>query len=87
MATIILSHDVENFDSWKPYYEADSSRREEAGFKELAVGTQSDDPKKVFMIWQGDPVKVEKMLQDPELAELMKEAGVTSVPEVTIINS
>ncbi len=87
MATIILSHDVENFNSWKPYYEADFSRREQAGFKELAVGTHSEDPKKVFMIWEGDPVRLEKMLQDPGLAEKMKEAGVTSVPEVTIINT
>ena len=87
MAIIILSHDVKDFDAWKPYYEADSVRLDKAGFKELVVGTQSDNPKKVFIIWEGDPVKIDKMFQDPELVELMKEAGVTSAPEVTVIKT
>jgi len=87
MATIILSHDVKDFASWKPHYYGDVARRENAGFKELAVGTQSNNPKKVFMIWEGDPAAVEKMLQDPALKEKMEAAGVISHPEVTIINT
>lgn len=87
MATIILSHDVKDFASWKPHYDSDSARRENAGFKELAVGTQSDNPKKVIMIWEGDPSAVEQMLQDPALKEKMEVAGVISPPEVTIINT
>lgn len=87
MATIIMSHDVADYATWKPFYDADSSRREEAGFKELAVGASSDDPNKVFIIWDGDKAIMDQMLQDPELKSKMEEAGVTSAPEVTIINS
>ncbi len=87
MSTIILSHDVKDFASWKPHYDADSARRKDAGFKELAVGTQSDNPNKVFMIWEGDPGVLDQMLQDPELKEKMEAAGVISPPEVTIINT
>ena len=87
MATIILSHDVKDFTSWKPVYDADVARRINAGFKELAVGTQSDNPNRVFMIWEGDPKAVEQMLQDPTLKEKMDEAGVISPPDVTIINT
>ena len=87
MATIIVSHDVEDFATWKPHYLADSARRTSAGLKELAYGTQSDNPHKVFVIWDGNPSVVEKMMNDTELAEKMKEAGVISEPEVLVINS
>ena len=87
MSTIILSHDVKDFTSWKPHYDGDSARREKAGFKEIAVGTQSNNPNKVFIIWEADPDAVEQMLQDPELKEKMETAGVTSPPDITIINT
>jgi hypothetical protein len=87
MATIILSHDVKDFASWKPIYDSDVARRENAGFKEIAVGTKSDDPNKVYMIWEGDPAAVENMMKDPDLKEKMDVAGVISPPEVTIINT
>lgn len=87
MSIIILSHDVKDFASWKPHYDSDAARRENAGFKELAVGTQSNNPNKVFMIWEGDSGAVEQMLQDPGLKEKMDVAGVISPPEITIINT
>ena len=87
MATIILSHDVKDVSVWKPIYVADAPRRAKAGLVELAVGTKSDNPNKVFMVWKGDPLAVDKMLHDPDLAEVMKAAGVISAPELTVINS
>jgi len=87
MAIIILSHDVKDFASWKPIYQADAARRANAGFKELAVGTKAGDPKKVYMVWEGDASKIEPMLNDPDLAEKMKEAGVISKPEFIVINT
>lgn len=87
MAVIILTHDVEDFAKWKPHYLADSARRTNAGLKEIAYGTKSDNPHKVYIIWEGDPKNLESMIKDPELAKVMKEAGVTSEPEVIVINT
>ena len=87
MATIIVSHEVEDFASWKLHYEADTARREGAGLTEVAVGTDSSNSKMVYMIWEGNPAIVSQMLQDPELAEKMKEAGVVSKPEVVVVNT
>jgi len=87
MATIILSHDVKDFAAWKTHYDADSARRVSAGFRELAVGTASDNPNKVYMIWEGDAGAIDPMLQDPELKEKMQLAGVVSALEVIIVNS
>lgn len=82
-----MSHDVADFAAWKPIYKADAPRRNGAGMKEVAVGTQADNPKKVFMIFEGDASAVQPMLSDPDLAAKMKEAGVTSAPEVIVINT
>jgi hypothetical protein len=87
MAIIIMSHDVKDFASWKPIYDADVERRTSAGFKELGVGTQADKPQKVFMIMEGDPAGIDSMMQDPDLEEKMREAGVISPPEITVINA
>lgn len=86
MAVVILSHPVADYDAWKPYYEADSSRREGAGFKEVICGQDANDPKMVYMVYETDnPEVVHDMLSDPDLAKVMKEAGVTAPPEVVII--
>lgn len=87
MAVIILSHEVKDFASWRPHYDADSARRDDAGLKELAVGTQSGNSNKVFVVWEGDPANAEKMMQDPDVGIKMKEAGVLSAPEITVINT
>lgn len=82
-----MSHDVKDFASWKPIYDADAPRRINAGFKELAVGTKSDNPNSVYMIWEGDPAPLEHMLKDPELKAKMEEAGVISPPQFMVINT
>lgn len=82
-----MSHDVADYATWKPLYDADVARRDEAVFKELAVGTRADNPNSVYIIWDGDPAVMEQMMQDPDLKAKMEEAGVTSAPEVIIINS
>ena len=87
MAIIIMSHDVEDYAKWKPIYDADKTRRDDAGFRELAVGTKSDNPNSVYIIWDGDAAIIDQMMHDPDLEAKMKEAGVISAPEVTIINT
>ncbi|MFD1095985.1 hypothetical protein [Salegentibacter chungangensis] len=86
MAVAILSHKVKDYKNWKPFYEKDVKRRESAGIQEIFVGQQKEDPNNVYMIWRiGDPGKIQKMLDDPELKKVMDEAGVQSRPQVTII--
>ena len=87
MAIIIVNHDVKDFASWKPHYDSDVDRRANAGLKELAVGTKSDNPNSVYMIWEGDPSGLEKMMKDPELKAKMDDAGVISAPEVIVLNT
>ena len=86
MAIVILSHKVADYSTWKPHYDGDSARRENAGYTDVFCGQKSDDPNMVYMIWESENIEsLDKMLADPELAKKMKEAGVISKPEVVII--
>jgi len=86
MAVVILSHTVADYATWKPLYEQDSARRDAAGLKEVICGQKSDNPNTVYVVWETDtPEAVDQMFADPELAEKMKAAGVTSSPEVVIV--
>ncbi|MEZ5043141.1 MAG: hypothetical protein R2828_24810 [Saprospiraceae bacterium] len=84
MAVVILSHTVADYNTWKPIYDADAARRADAGFKELICG--QDAPNSVYIVYETDtPEIIQQMFADPNLVELMKEAGVTSPPKVVIV--
>lgn len=86
MPVVILSHKVANYDTWRPSYDADAARRKEVGLKEIICGQHADDPHSVYMVFETDkPEVIHQMLADPNLAKAMQEAGVTSAPEVVII--
>ncbi len=87
MQTVILSHRVNDYNHWKKYYDADRERRTNAGLKELAVGRRTDDRQNVYMIYQtSNAAEAQKMMDDPNLKAVMKEAGVISEPNVMVID-
>jgi hypothetical protein len=87
MKTVILSHRVNDFKEWKKHYDADAARRNKAGLTELAVGTKSDDKHDVYMVWQtNNPNVMNQMLNDQDLKDAMKKAGVISEPKVIMLD-
>ena len=87
MATVILSHRVKDYISWKALYDSDKGRRDSAGVTEIAVGENADDPGMVHIVFQvADPSAMRAMMNDPELHKTMEAGGVISQPEVIIIN-
>jgi hypothetical protein len=86
MATIILNHRVNDYDSWKKGFDSDVERRSSIGMKEIAVGQKAGDPGMVYMVWSmEDPSVLNAMMSDPELQKTMQEAGVISTPELTVV--
>lgn len=86
MAVAILSHPVADFAKWKVVYDDDLERRTGAGLKEIYVGQDSTDPNMVYVIFEtNDPGVLQQMLSDPNMAEAMKQAGVTGPPELVVI--
>lgn len=86
MAVVILNHKVENYQKWKPIYDRDVERRKKADLKEIICGQKDGEPNNVYMVFEaGDPAKVRDMLKDPELKEVMDEAGVISKPDMIVV--
>jgi hypothetical protein len=87
MQTIILNHRVADYATWKTLYDADAPRRNNAGLREIKVGTKAGDPNLVYIIFEANNVsEIQDMFNDPGMKEYMKKAGVISEPEVVVIN-
>jgi hypothetical protein len=84
MAKIFLNHPIGDYDTWRPVFDADAARREAAGMTNVSVLRDVDDPSSIWLVGDGDPDKVNEMMQDPELAAAMQQAGVTGPPQVYI---
>ena len=87
MATVILNHRVKDYSVWRPHFDADTQRRNKAGFNGLKVFRAADDPNNIYIIGEiEDPALLDGFMKDPELAEKMQEAGVISEPRVHVLN-
>ncbi len=86
MKTVIMSHRVKDYKEWKKYFDADKARRTGAGLKEVAVGANSKDRQEVHMIFQTSNLeKAMKIMDETDLKETMKKAGVISEPKMLIL--
>ena len=87
MVTIILRHDVKDFEEWKKYFDADEPRRANEGVKLLGLYTSVNNPNDVTMIFEAPNEELYyKMMSDHQLQETMKKAGVISAPRASILN-
>jgi len=79
---VFLQHSVADYTAWRPLYDADAKRRAEAGLQEMGVYRSADDENMILIVWGAENGStVSGMLQSPDLADKMKEAGVTSEPQ------
>ena len=85
MTTIFVRHAVADFGVWKVAFEADTDRRQESYITSSQVFRMDGDENMVLIAFESDdPAAFAKMMSDPDLAETMKAAGVTSKPEAWV---
>ncbi len=86
MAIVIGNHRVADYNKWKQGFDADAARRDNAGAKVVAVGEKDGDPGNVFIIMEvADLSKMQAMMSDPELQQKMRELGVLTPAEMTVL--
>jgi hypothetical protein len=79
-----VSHRVEDVDAWLDGYDANDELRRAAGIIGHAANQSNDDPSVVVVYHQAETFDtLRSFLRSDELRTVMKEAGVTSEPEVT----
>lgn len=77
MVTVIASHEVKDFSSWKELFDADSPRRDAAGVKLAGMYQGIENPNKVTFLLEVPAMEIlDRMMNDPELQERMKLGGV-----------
>jgi hypothetical protein len=81
MALFYLKHRVKDFDAWLPFFEGDQDRIHSVGAKTISVMRSIDDPNDLHMIFDVPNVPAFfKILYSPEVADIMKNAGVSEIP-------
>ncbi len=74
---VVVEHRVKDFDYWKPFFTRDAKRQRKAGFTKWTIGRSIDDPNDVIVVAEcNDLDKAKEVYSDPEVAEIVKEAGV-----------
>ena len=83
--TVIISHQVEDFDKWKIGFDGHEATRAEAKIQ-TKVYRHTDDPNRVYVIGTAESKEAfDAFASSPDLQEAMKKAGVISKPEFTIL--
>ena len=87
MVKVILSHDVANFQNWKKGFDAGEPLRQQAGMKTIGVYNDIENPNHVTIIADfPNKEAVTRFINNPNLKNEMKSAGVVGAPEVHILN-
>ena len=88
MNIVIVQHTVADYDHWKGGYDAHESARRAAGCTSSTVsrGSSSGDGATDISVYMQFPsaTAAKGFLDNPGLAEAMKDAGVIGVPDVRI---
>lgn len=80
----ILTYKVQDFDTWRPLYDANEARRAAHGIKTLKIFREPSDHNSICMYWEVPSQEdVAKLFQDPEQKEIMQKAGVLGMPQAT----
>jgi hypothetical protein len=83
MTTLVVQHSVADFDTWKTSFDAHSSIR--AGHGATSHRVLHDGNDVIVLIEFPDAVSVEAFATDPSLAEAMKNGGVVSAPQRSVV--
>jgi len=84
LPAMLVSHTVDDFDSWLDGYNQTDDLRIARGIVGHAANRSLDDPSVVFVYHQAESFDaLRAFLADPELAAAMQAAGVTSEPQAS----
>ena len=87
MVKVIMNFEVEDWDKWHAAFLANSKMREENDIKEIYVGHELENKNKVHVIYDTPaPDTIQKMMQKPEVQEVMKNAG-NKVETIIFVNN
>jgi len=86
MAHLLVHHKIEDYNKWKPAFDAHSSLRSEGGSQGGKVFRSANDPNELFVLLEWDSVEnAQKFVQSDKTKEAMQEAGVVGMPAIYFV--
>ena len=86
--TVIVTHEVKEYASWRKVYDADEANRKMAGFKVWGVYRDAKSPNWVTIIGTfPNAGAVDAFLSNPKLKEAMEKGGVVGKPDVKVLTA
>jgi hypothetical protein len=88
MINTILTHTVQNFDTWKAGFESEQARniRAKHGVEILALYRGLQNPDEITVVGRvASPENLQAMFADPAQQEIMKNAGVIGQPTMLVV--
>jgi hypothetical protein len=85
-AAAVVTHAVENYETWKRAFDADAGARRSAGITATHVNRHAENPNVLSVYLAGtDAAKLTAFLSSAELGVTMKDAGVKGPPQVAAV--
>jgi quinol monooxygenase YgiN len=87
MPYLLVTHEVKNYDRWRPTFDDHDSVRRQFGCRSAQVFRNAENPNTITMLMEWDSFdNADRFLNESNLRELMEEAGVISQPSVSFLN-
>lgn len=87
MVTLLISHDVKNFNEFKKVFDEHEQMRKKAEIKVIGLYSSITDKNHVTAISEAKNVNsANAFISSPDLKAAMKKAGVSSKPDIKILN-
>jgi hypothetical protein len=88
MGTLIVSHRVKDYSTWRPVFDRHARAQKSAGLTNPRVFRSSDDKNEVVILFDTDNTKKAKdFIASPDLTATMAEAGVMDSPTFYLLES
>ena len=86
LAGVIVRHSVADYATWKRAFDDHAGARAEAGILGYAINRSTDDPNVVIVYLQARSIdQLRAFASSASLKEAMKDAGVTSPPDLSFV--
>ena len=87
MPQVVVQHSVEDFDAWKPVFDEHGEVRRAHGATGHRIYRTTEDPNTIVIVNEFATLEgAQAFMTDPSLKEAMARAGVTSAPQVWIVD-
>jgi hypothetical protein len=82
-AAIVVTHEVENYETWKAAFEGHASARQRAGVLAVHINRNAVNPNLLHVyLAAGSREQLSAFLSNAELKQVMQQAGVKGAPQV-----